>query len=163
MSYEDEEFELVPLSPIRRMEKRLEKLETGKGDVDTKEFFTQLVEIVRMNQQLVDELAKANDALRIELSRLPGKLDELIGNMTELVSFIKASAGSEMAENVKDSSNMEPLLNKMDSLIELNKKIVENNETLMGSMNSLSSKMNRTSPRPMLMRGKKLPPIRRKE
>ncbi len=158
---EDEEFEIIPISPLRRLEKRLEKLESTKG-VDVKEFFSQLVEIVRMNQQLVDELAKANDALRIEISKLPSKLDELIGNLNELISFIKASAGSEAAEAAA-GADLKPLLKKMDSLIELNKKIVESNETMMATMDQLTMKMKRRIPPPTMRRPLPgLPKLRKK-
>jgi hypothetical protein len=163
---EDEEFELVPISPLRRLEKRLEQVETTKG-VDVKEFFSQLVEIVRMNQQLVDELAKANDALRIEIARLPAKLEELIGNMNELISFIKASAGSEMAESAAAGADIKPLLSRMDSLIALNKKIVESNEGVMANMDQLNAKMRPRMPLSAGMRRggmqlSPLPPLRKK-
>lgn len=153
---EDEEFELIPISPLRRLEKRLEKIESTKG-VDVKEFFSQLVEIVRMNQQLVDELAKANDALRIEIARLPAKLEELIGNMNELISFIKASAGSEAAE-AAIGADLRPMLKKMDSLIELNKKIVDSNQTMMASMDQMTMKMRKRIP-PSVARRRVLPPL----
>lgn len=152
---EDEEFELIPMSPMRRLEKRLDRIESTKG-IDVKSFFSQLVEIVKMNQQLVDELAKANDALRIEIARLPAKLDDLIGNMNELISFIKASAGGEAAEAAM-ATDIQPLLGKMDSLIELNKKIVESNETMMATMDKLTKVSKRRMAPPMVRR----PPMRR--
>jgi len=161
---EEEEFELVPISPIRRLERRLARIEQGKGGggggFDSSKFFSELVEIVRMNQQIVDELAKANDAMRIEISRLPGKMDELINNLSELISYIKASAGAAEAEaHAGGGANMEPLLKKMDQLIDANKKIVESNESMMSSMEQLSSKMRKPSAmRPL----KRLPPLRKR-
>jgi len=140
---ENEEFELVPMSPIRRLEKRLEKLEGAPG-VDAREFFKELVSIIRMNQQLVDELAKANDALRIELSKLPGRLDKLITNIDELISFIKASAAEE-AGGISGEA-LKPLLEKMDKLIEGNKKLVENNEAMVASLEELSKRLRRPAP-----------------
>ena len=89
---EDEEFELIPLSPIRRMEKRIDKLENTTGGVDVREFFRELVAIIRMNQEIVGELAKSSDALRIELSKLPAKIDEVTKNLNKLLSYIRASA-----------------------------------------------------------------------
>lgn len=152
---EEEEFELIPMTPLRRLEKRLEKMESTKG-IDVKTFFSQLVEIVKMNQQLVDELAKADDALRIEIARLPAKLDELIDSMGEIISFIKASATGEVAEAA--AADLEPLLKKMDALIELNKKIVESNETMMSTMDKLT-KIRKTTRLPPMRRGPPLPPM----
>lgn len=153
---EEEEFELVPMTPLRRLEKRLERMESTKG-IDVRSFFSQLVEIVKMNQQLVDELAKANDALRIEIARLPAKMDELIDNMNEIISFIKASAGGEMAEAA--AADLDPLLKKMDSLIEVNKKIVDSNETMMAAMEKFT-KIRKRQTLPPMRRGPPLPPMR---
>jgi hypothetical protein len=146
------------MSPLRRLEKRLERIESTKG-IDVKSFFSQLVEIVKMNQQLVDELAKANDALRIEIARLPAKLDELIGNMNEIIAFIKAAAGTEAGESAA-GTDLQPMLSKMDNLIELNKKIVESNETMMAAMDRMTKIRRRSSRMPPVMRRSNLPPRR---
>lgn len=163
MPAEEEEFELIPMSPLRRLERRLEKIESTKGSgIDVKEFFSQFVEIVRLNQQLVDELAKSSDALRIEISKLPGRLDELVNDISELISFIKASAGAESAEAMAAGANLKPLLKRMDALIEGNKKIVESNESIMASIDALSARVKR----PMRMGGglprSRLSPLRKK-
>lgn len=146
------------MSPLRRLEKRLEKMEETKG-VDSQKFFSELVEIVRMNQGVVDELAKANDALRVELSRLPGKLDELISNLDELISFIKA-AGANGEPSATGGAGLDPLLKKMDEIVEGNKKIVESNEALSGAIDQISTKLKR--PAPAIMPGmRRLPPLKR--
>jgi predicted nuclease with TOPRIM domain len=156
---EEEEFELIPMSPLRRLEKRLEKIE-GTKDFDAPKFFSELVEIVRMNQELVDELAKANDALRIELSRLPGKIEELVNSVNELVSFVKAAGtGGDAVSTVVAEPVLEPLLKKMDELVEGNKKIVESNESMMSTMEQFSTKLRR--PAPILSSGIRRFPFKR--
>lgn len=152
MPRDDEEYELIPMSPIRRLERRIRKVEESPG-VDSKDFFKELVQIVRMNQQIVDEMAKANDALRIEISKLPAKLDELISNLKELISFIKASA----AEEVAPIGSLKPMLEKMDALIEGNKKIVEGTQSMLEGMEELGDKIKR---KPMYRPRRLLPPPR---
>ncbi len=131
----EEEYELVPLSPIRRLEKRIEKLEASSG-IDAREFLREIVDIIRMNQQLVDELAKANDALRIEISKLPGRLEELISNLNELLSYIKASA----SEATIPSEAFKPLIEKLDQLIEGNKKLIESNSEVISVLEEIKEK-----------------------
>jgi hypothetical protein len=167
MPSEEEEFELIPVSPLRRLEKRLERMEKGDAggnNVNMQKFFSELVEIVRMNQELVDELAKANDSLRIEISKLPGRMDELIGNLNELLSFIKAAGvagpGMEADTSSKPGMDLEPLLKKMDQLIEGNKKIVETNDSMMSNIEMLSNRMKRPGMAPM-PGGQRLPPLRK--
>lgn len=156
-----EEFELIPMSPIRRLEKRLDQVESGSGN-NNRDFMRDILDIVKMNQQLVEELAKANDSLRIELSKLPGRLEELINDMHELLSFIKASANEETVLN-SSSVDMKPLGDKLDQLIEGNKKIVETNQSLMSSLDDLEKKLRRpvmpSMPMPPPMR-KPMPPLK---
>jgi translation elongation factor EF-G len=152
-----EEFELIPMSPIRRLEKRLEQVEANAGS-GNRDFMKDLLDVVRMNQQIVDELAKSNDALRIELSKLPGRLEDLINSMHELLSYIKASATEEMM--VSPNVDMKPLADKLDQLIEGNKKIVETNQSLMGGLDELERKLRPPMPpMPPQMR-RPLPPLK---
>src|SRR3972149_1156535 len=147
--HQREEFELVPLSPLRRMEKRIDNLEHSKVNYDSREFYKEMVDIGRMNQQLVDELAKANDALRIEISRLPARIEELVADLKELLSYIKASASEDQAGIVFGGNEqgfaegMKPLAQKLDVLIDTNKKIVENNAALLNVLEEMDNKMRR--------------------
>lgn len=148
---DDEEFELIPLSPIRRLEKRIDKLENTTGGVDVREFFRELVAIIRMNQEIVDELAKSSDALRIELAKLPGKLDEVTRNLNELISYIKAAAVEETAGISADA--FKPLTDKLDQLVQTNQKIIENNENVAGALESIDKKLKSPlPPRPPIFR-----------
>jgi preprotein translocase subunit SecD len=153
---EQEEYELIAVSPLRRLEKRIDQLETVSPAIDLKEVFKEVVDIVRMNQQLVDELIKANDSLRIELAKLPSRMEELINNLNELISFIKASAGEEAAPYYVES--FKPLADKLDVLIETNKKIIENNQAVLSALGEIDKKLKRPSPPPMPIRRPMLPP-----
>ena len=135
-----DEYELVPMSPIRRLEKRIEQVENNPG-IDSRDMFKEIIDIVRMNQQIVDEMAKANDALRIEISKLPGRLEQLISNLQELLTYIKASASEEMSAPTQAS--LQPLLAKFDQLLESNKKIAETNESMVSTLSKLDEKLKR--------------------
>ena len=148
---DEEEFELVPMSPIRRMEKRIDKLENTTGGVDVREFFRELVAIIRMNQEIVDELAKSSDALRIELSKLPAKIDEVTKNLNELLSYIRAAAIEESTQISPET--FKPLAEKLDKLIETNNKIIENDENVSGLLESIDKKLRPPlPPRPLLLK-----------
>ncbi|MBI4010088.1 MAG: hypothetical protein HY361_02760 [Candidatus Aenigmarchaeota archaeon] len=147
MEKDSGEFELIPVSPLRKLEKRIDELEVSKGG-NMQEFYRDMVDIVKMNQQLVDELAKANDALRIEISRLPSRMEDLIARMDEIISFIKASATEEMAPTAGD---MKPLGDKLDQLIETNKRVAESNQSVLQLLDNIGKKLSRPV----------LPPVKR--
>jgi len=141
------EYELIPMSPVRRLEKRMERIENVSANGNyPKDLLNDIVDIVRMNQMLVDELAKSNDALRIELSKLPGRLDDLIINMKELVSFIKTS-GEQEAPGMNPET-MKPVVDKLNELVETNKKITERNDAMLELLDDVGKKMRRPPMRP---------------
>ncbi len=158
MEKQHEEFELIPMSPIRRLERRLEHIESTTG-TDARGILAEMIDIIKMNQMLVDELAKANDALRIEVSRLPSKLEDLISHLTELLTYIKASA----IEETVPASAFKPLIDKFDLLIETNKKIAEGNQSVISTLEEIDKKLKRP-PLPMLappQPARLLPPLQR--
>jgi len=143
MPGKDDEYELIQLSPLRKLEKRIDQLESATN-FDAKAFFQEFVDIVKMNQQLVDEVIKANNTLRVELARLPGKMEEMTRSLNELVSFIKAAAIEEANPAATESFKVMP--DKLDKLIELNRKIVESNESLTNLMEVMDKKMRPVMP-----------------
>ncbi|MCX6821429.1 MAG: hypothetical protein NTW30_01490 [Candidatus Aenigmarchaeota archaeon] len=145
MVTEESEYELVPMSPIRRLEQRLDRIESS-SPIDSKSIFSDVIDIVRMNQQLVDELAKSNDAMRMELSKLPAKLDELIVNLKELITFVRASGETESIGVTQDT--MKPVVDKLDEMVKTNKVISEKNDSMLELLDEMSKKMRR----PQLMR-----------
>jgi len=133
-----EEYEVVPLSPIRRLEKRVEELEKAtKGG--EKEFFREMVSIIRLNQEIVSELVKANDALRMELARVVPRVEELVSKLNELLEYIKTAASEETPTQAKESN----LDKKLEELIESNKKISETLEEMLNSLEEVKDKLKR--------------------
>ncbi|MEM5815225.1 MAG: hypothetical protein QXD89_01915 [Candidatus Aenigmatarchaeota archaeon] len=142
----DEEFELIPITPLRRLEKKIEILEKKAGYSNT-EIYRELISIVRMNQEMVDALIKANDSLRIELSKLPVRLEELTKKIEELLELIKAAGEEE--EKSKTPIEVKTLIEKMEKLAEINNKILETNENLLTLIEQLSKKLSRPSSLPL--------------
>ncbi|MCX8190866.1 MAG: hypothetical protein N3D78_01600 [Candidatus Aenigmarchaeota archaeon] len=137
-----EEFELIPVTPLRKLEKKIEELEKRTGYNNT-EIYRELVSIIRMNQEIVDALIKANDSLRIELSKLPLKIEELTKKIEELIELIKAAGEEE--EETKTTIEIKPLVEKIEKLAEINNKILETNESLLSLMEQVSKKLTKPS------------------
>lgn len=97
-----------------------------------------------MNQEIVDEMVRANDALRIELSRLPARLEEVAKNINELIGYIKAAAADDKGTPAESAE----VTGKVDQLIELNKKLLEANENINAVLDSIEKKLKRPLPPP---------------
>ena len=119
VSEEHEEYEIIPVSPIRRLERKIEKLE-AMSPSDNREMFKEVISVIRMNQEIVNQLVKSTDELKTEISKLPIKIDELIKNLNGLISLIKASGEEEIGAVSQEA--MKPVVDKLDELLKQNKK-----------------------------------------
>ncbi|MBI2076026.1 MAG: hypothetical protein HYT72_02125 [Candidatus Aenigmarchaeota archaeon] len=87
---EEEEYEIVPLGPVRRLERRLEKVErTGSSLETTRE----LIEIVRANQSVIDEMVKINSEMMKKVTDLLNNVSELTAKINNFMERIEFSGG----------------------------------------------------------------------
>ncbi len=129
------DYEIVSKTPLKRLEDKLSILER-KLDEETKEFYKELVSVIRLNQEIVDELAKSNDALRLEIARLVPQIENLIKNIQELINYIKAAASEEGEISQEGES-------KLDKVLETNKKLLEANRTIISLLQSIEKSLRR--------------------
>jgi uncharacterized coiled-coil protein SlyX len=152
---EEEEFEIIPLSPLRKLEKRIEELEMKRG-ISSEEFLKEIVDIIKMNQSLIEEMAKSNDSLKLEIAKLPPRIDALLNSINELITYIKASAVEEVA--VPQVSSTDPLIAKLNEIVEGNKKLIELNQTMVAALEELDKKIRRSLPT-IPLRRPMIPPV----
>jgi len=86
---EDDDYEVVPTSPIRRLERRLSKVESSSSGSEVGRLIEQIIELVKSNQRVVDDVIKSDAELRNEISKIPGKIDELLSGMGEFLDLLK--------------------------------------------------------------------------
>lgn len=112
----DDEVEMIPVSPIRRMEKRLEAIErstVSAGGSSGNFLVKEMLETMKGSQKLVDDIVIANHKLVDEIAKTNAKL-------SELVELIKAAGETEMGTSV---DAFKPIADKLDKLIESNENL----------------------------------------
>ena len=138
----DEEFEIIPTSPLRRLEKRIEKIESGSYSSEIRKLIEQVVELIKSNQRIIDDSIKANNDLIAEISKLPKKIDDLILEMREFMKLLKVSAEEEEVTEVSKEM-MTPLADKLAELIEQNKKNFETNQAVLTTLGIIEKRLKR--------------------
>lgn len=117
----EEEYELIPVSPIRRLEKRMERIERTGSSTDT---IRELVELIRANQHVIDDVVKINSEMMAKVSEIVASVNGLAGKVNDFMERI------EVASEEKEAAPQEP--NKMDErLAKLEKRL---NALLLSSM-----------------------------
>ena len=94
---EREEYELVPISPIRKLEKRLDNLEEGKGNGG--KIDQDLLEIAKTNQEVVDDLVKTNAKLTNKISEMTNEVENLVRKMESFMDRIEVAGETEGEES----------------------------------------------------------------
>ena len=139
-----EEYEIIPTSPIRRLEQRISKVETTSSSSEVRKLIEEIIELIKSNQRVIDDVVKADAELRNEMSRIPGKIDELLGSMKEFMDLLKATSTEETMADIS-SDVMKPLVGKMDELIQQNKQNLEVNQAALTSLGIIDRRLKRAS------------------
>jgi hypothetical protein len=138
----DDEFEIIPTSPIRRLERRLEKVEGGSYSSEVNRLIEQVLDLIKSNQKIIDNSIKANNDLIAEVSRLPKKVDDLILEMREFIKLLKVSAEEEEVSSVSKEV-MVPMVDKLTELIEQNKRNFETNQAVLTTLGMIEKRLKR--------------------
>lgn len=136
----EEEYEVIATSPIRRLERRLEKVETGSYSSEVRKLIEQIMELIQSNQKIVQETIKSNSELRDELSQIPGKIDQLLSEIGEFMKLLRASSEEEGGTSPE---TMKPLLGKLTELVDSSKKGFETNQAMLTTLGIIDKRLKR--------------------
>lgn len=139
----DEEYEVIPTSPIRRIEKRLEKVEDTSSTSQVQKLMEQVIELIKSNQRIIDDVVKANAELRDELAKIPGKVDKLLGTMNDFMEILKEASQEETSGAAIGPEVMKPLADKLGELVEQNKKGLESSGTMLTALETIDKRLKR--------------------
>ena len=104
---------------------------------------TQMIELIKLNQRVVNEVIKSNVDLRNELSRIPSKLDDLIMEMKKFMSLVEAAG---MQESMPSTETMKPLSDNLKKMVEQNQRLIENNQAILEALDNMNKKLRSGTP-----------------
>ena len=134
-----EEYEVVPASPLKRMEQRLANIESQGSPSEVRRLVEEMVELIKSNQRVIDDVIKSDSELRDELSKIPPKLQGVIDGVQEFISILKSSA----EESGEASTGMEPVVAKLTEIADQNKKMVEASQAMLSSLSLIDKRLKR--------------------
>ena len=139
---DDEEYEVIPTSPIRRLEKRLSRIESTSSSSEVQRLIEQIIELIKSNQRVIDDIIKSDAELRNEVAKVPAKIDVLVSKMDEFLELLKASTAEEtVTEASKDM--MKPLAEKMKEMVDVTKKNAEIGQASLASLETIDKRLKR--------------------
>ncbi len=128
----DEEYELVPVNPIKKLERKVKELESrGPVSVPIEELGKN---IDKLNEQ-VSKLVTVNINLQAKITELLIKTAEQIEQVTEMIELLKHA--SEVDVNDNNNIDLSPIINEL-------KKISAQNEEVKNNISELTNLMRNT-------------------
>ncbi len=141
-----DDYEVVPLTPLRKLEKRLEQIENKKSSENFERLIDKILDMTELNQRIIDEVVKANTGLREDMAVMMGKMDKLHDKIDEFVTMVKEAGETEsedkLAQQIIDHS-MKPL---MEQLSNANKETAETNKMMVDLLVSIEKRLKRLQP-----------------
>jgi len=141
----EEEYEMVPLTPLRRLEKRLEALESTRTVANLERFIDKVIDMVELNQKMVDEVVRSNVGLREDVAVLIGKMDELYTRMGDFINAIKSMGEAEPSaapQRIAEQAVM-PVVSKIDDMA---RRLQEGMSTMAETLASIDRKLKTAQP-----------------
>jgi hypothetical protein len=138
----EDEYEIIPTSPLRRMERRIEKVESGSYSSEIRKLIEQVIELIKSNQRIIDDSIKANNDLIAEVSKVPNKIEDLIIEMREFMKLLRTSAEEDEVSSISKEV-MQPLVEKMNLLVEHMKKDGETNQAALTTLGIIEKRLKR--------------------
>jgi methyl-accepting chemotaxis protein len=144
---DSDEYEIIPMGPIRKLEKRIDELEgqqAGKGPEG--DFVRDILDIMKANQKIVNDMVESTDQLHNSVEDLTAKMDDVLDNMNEFMDLLHEASETSLEEDVSGdlSQNVvEPIAQRMQDLHETNEKMLEGLGKIDKSLNKLDKRMKR--------------------
>jgi predicted transcriptional regulator len=122
-SSDDEDYEVVPVGPIRKLERRIDEIQEetkqaqNSGQHD--ELVRDVLDIMKSNQKIVNDMTESTHELKNSVEDLTHKMDEVVDNMNNFMDLLNEASEMDMeGEVVGDIEGRlaEAIGNKMDNV-----------------------------------------------
>lgn len=145
ISDEEQDFEVMPLTPLRRIEKRLDAMETSKSSQNMEHFIDKVIDMVELNQKIVDEVVKANQGLREDIAVLIGKMTDNEAKLSEFVAILKEAGEAEVGTD--DTEKIGKVLSPFaEKFADSTSKILEANNSVLDTLVSIDKNIRKLAP-----------------
>ena len=146
---DDDDYEVIPLGPIRKLERRVENLQeqqekveqSGGGGSGNDELVRDILDIMKSNQKIVNDMTESTHELRNSVEDLTNKMDSVIDNMNDFMDLLNQASEMDMEGEV--AGNIETRVanaigDKMDDMVQ---EVKGSNERIADNLEDLNSQM----------------------
>ncbi len=142
---ETDDYEVVPVGPIRRLEKRIDNIETkAQGGGPSDDVVRDVLDIMKSNQKIVNDMTQSTHELKNEVEDLTHKMDEVVDNMNSFMDLLKDASEMDMEGEVvgdMQSRIADAVGNRMEDIVT---DMQESNRQLVDSLEDINQSIKRS-------------------
>ncbi|MFB6144716.1 MAG: hypothetical protein ABEJ98_05385 [Candidatus Nanohaloarchaea archaeon] len=134
-----DDYEVVPVGPIRKLERRIDEIEAQKqeGSSSNDELIRDVLDIMKSNQKIVNDMTESTHELKNSVEDLTHKMDSVIDNMNQFMDLLEEASEADLEGEVMadvHSRIADAVGNELEGVAQdiksSNKEVVENLEEL---------------------------------
>jgi len=101
-----EDYEVVPVGPIRKLERRIDDMEEkaqkggGMGGGRNDELVRDVLDIMKSNQKIVNDMTESTHELKNSVEDLTHKMDEVIDDMNSFMDLLQDASETDLEGEV---------------------------------------------------------------
>ncbi len=144
----DEDYEVVPVGPIRKLERRIDEIQEQSQEAQSSSHHDELVrdvlDIMKSNQKIVNDMTESTHELKNSVEDLTHKMDETIDNMNAFMDLLNEASEMDMeGEIVGDMEGRiaDAIGNKMD---EVAQNMHESNQEVVSQLDNLNESIRKS-------------------
>ena len=142
-----DDYEMVPVGPIRKLERRIDELqqESTQAGGSNDELVRDVLDIMKSNQKIVNDMTESTHELKNSVEDLTHKMDEVVSNMNSFMDLLQEASEVDMeGEIVGDMEQRiaNAIGTKMDDVAE---NIQASNEEVINNLQSINNNLRRSS------------------
>ncbi|MCJ7450125.1 MAG: hypothetical protein MUP58_00070 [Candidatus Nanohaloarchaeota archaeon QJJ-9] len=145
---DSDEYEIIPMGPVRKLEKRIDELEEQKSQSmsGNENLVRDILDIMKANQKIVNDMVQSNTELHNSIEELTTKMDKVMGNMSDFMGLLEEASEASLEEDVSANLSedlVSPISDSMENLKHTNEKMLEGLGKIDESLNQLDKRMKR--------------------
>lgn len=142
----DDDYEVVPLGPIRKLERRVEDLQEQQqteqtGGSANEELVRDILDIMKSNQKIVNDMTESTHELRNSVEDLTNKMDSVIDNMNSFMDLLQQASEMDMEGEIAGDLEQrvaDAIGDKMDDMVS---EVSKSNQMIANNLEDLNTEM----------------------
>lgn len=140
-----DDYEVVPMGPVRKLERRLDSIEqkAQQGGSANQEMMRDVLDIMKSNQKIVNDMTESTHELKNSVEDLTHKMDSVVDNMNEFMNLLKDASEVDMEGEIVGDMQSRIADAIGDRMGEAMKDLQNSNQEIINSLDDLNKTMRR--------------------